>query len=68
MKGQPIIDPLTYYVTGPNGFRSRWLRKEEALALGLRMVEQSKQAGWSGTFRVYFRDGTVVETYRVGAG
>lgn len=61
-----MIDTKCYSVTGPNGFRHGGLTQEEADAMAQRMRDQARVAGWRGTFRVYYRDGSCVSTYRVG--
>lgn len=55
-----LIDDRLYSVVGINGYRQGNLTKEQAFSLAKRLREQMRSAGWAGTVRIYYRDGTEV--------
>jgi hypothetical protein len=62
-----IIDERIYTVTGPRGLRRGNLTRVEAEDTARALREEATLAGWSGVYRVVYRDGTVVWAGTVGS-
>lgn len=58
-----MYDDKNYSVTCINGFRRGSLTKAQAIDLANSMNRQLKQYGWRGKARIWYRDGTEVDTY-----
>ena len=62
-----MIDNKTYTVTGPNGFRQGNLTETQARRLAEKMLHTMQQAGWAGKVDIYYRDGSLVQSRKIGA-
>lgn len=67
-KVQCLVDDKTYAVTGPNGYRAGSLTRDQADRHHDKLVNEMRTAGWAGTVRTYYRDGSCVQQTKVGAG
>lgn len=51
-----------YTLTGPYGYRVHSMTRNHAVEQAQRMQAQMTNNGWAGTMRVFYRDGTEVNT------